>query len=222
MKESVLLVPSRGRPENIARLVQALEDTQSNIDLKVGIDEDDPKLQEYKRLAGFELVVGERKKFGGTFNEMSMNNLDYKYIHFVGDDMCPRTEKWDELMRKELEELGTGIVYGNDLYQGINIATQWAFTSDIPKTLGYAVPPGFVHLFIDNMYMELGKSIDRLVYMPSVIIEHIHPAAGKAEQDQTYVEANSSANWTNDRIRFEKYLAEELASDAAKLRKLIK
>jgi hypothetical protein len=118
--------------------------------------------------------------------------------------------------------MGTGVVYGNDLVMGEAIATEWTITSDIPKTLGYAVPKGFVHLYVDNYFMKLGESIGKLSYLSDVVVQHMHPCAGTAVEDLTYREANSQANWSNDRIRFEKYMSEELASDAEKLRRLLK
>jgi hypothetical protein len=69
--------------------------------------------------------------------------------------------------------------------------------------------------------MELGKSVNKLVYLPEVVVQHMHPCAGTAQEDLTYKEANSPENWTNDRIRYEKYIAEELVSDAEKLRSVL-
>jgi len=221
MSEMLVVIPSRGRPENIARAIKALADTNSRIDLKVGVDNDDPKLDEYKKL-DVNLVIGERKKFAATYNDIVMDNLDYKYISFFGDDHVPRSDRWDEQFRRELDKMGTGVVYGNDLVMGEAIATEWTITSDIPKTLGYAVPKGFVHLYVDNYFMKLGESIGKLSYLSDVVVQHMHPCAGTAVEDLTYREANSQANWSNDRIRFEKYMSEELASDAEKLRRLLK
>jgi hypothetical protein len=66
----------------------------------------------------------------------------------------------------------------------------------------------------------LGKALDMITYLPDVIVQHLHPVAGKAKEDQTYREANSPENWTNDRKRLERYLAEELAGDVVKLKEI--
>lgn len=221
----LLIVPSRGRPENILRLYHGLKDTNSQLDFVVGLDNDDPKLEEYLALAEgrkIKFKVGPRVKFAGTVNAIVMENLDnYKYFAWCGDDHLPITVGWDQAYRDELDRLGTGVVYGDDLVMGKEIATELAFTSDIPKALGYAIPSGFVHLFVDNYFMELGESIGRLSYLPHIVVQHLHYSAGKSEEDQTYKEANSPENWSNDKIRFERYLNNELASDAEKLRKLL-
>jgi hypothetical protein len=222
----LLIVPSRGRPENIKRLCEALVNTNADLDLAVGVDQDDPTLEQYKAIQNeypFQLWISqERKRFAATVNYIALHSHeDYKYLAWMGDDHVPHTLYWDQLYRNELDKAGVGVVYGNDLVQGENIATELAFTSNIVEALGYAIPDGFIHLFVDNYFMELGKSIDRLVYLPDVIVQHMHYSAGSAQEDQTYREANSPANWSNDERRFHEYVVNELPSDAAKLRELL-
>ena len=216
-----VIVPSRGRPSNIARLYQALKDTEAQVDLYVGIDADDPCVDEYKALAKEDLhiVISEqRERFGPTLNRISkLIYSKYDYLAWMGDDHFPRTYGWAQRYRQELDRLKIGIVYGNDLVQGINIPTQMGFSPKIVEILGYAVPDGFIHLFIDNYFLELGKAIDGVSYLEDVIVEHLHPCVGNAEQDLTYREANSQENWTNDQRRFHDYMSEELESDAYKI-----
>lgn len=225
--EMLLIVPSRGRPENIKRLCEALLDTNSYVDLAVGVDADDPTLDEYRKLEeqyGFDLYVSEdRKRFATTVNYISLANYkDYTYLSWMGDDHVPRTWEWDAEYRMALKASGNpaGVVYGNDLVMGAEIATELAFTSNIVEELGYAIPDGFIHLFVDNYFMELGRSIGNLIYMPEVIVQHMHPCAGQAEEDQTYKEANSPEHWTNDERVFREYVANQLPEDAKKLRNL--
>jgi hypothetical protein len=225
MIEMAAIVPSRGRPANVKRLCEAFKDTNALVDLYIGVDDDDNELYGYEHLAeeyGFKLIVGKRERFGPTLNRIAMDIAnDYRFLYWCGDDHVPRTWEWDRVYRTNLKEMQVGVVYGDDLFQGEAIATQLALTSNIVSTLGYAIPQGFTHLFIDNYFMELTRAIDKLRYVPDVVVEHMHYGAwGKAQEDQTYREANSSENWTNDRIRFERYVAEELPEDAEKLRRL--
>lgn len=226
MTEMLLIVPSRGRPDNIRRLCTALENTNSELDLAVGVDQDDPTLEQYKVVQDeydFQLWVSqERKRFAATVNYIAQHSYEeYKYLAWMGDDHLPRTKNWDKRYRDVLEYLKVGVVYGNDLIMGEAIATELAFTSNIVEALGYAIPPGFVHLFVDNYFMELGKSINALQYLPDVIVEHLHPTVGNAQEDQTYREANSPENWTNDERRFREYVSNELPKDAEKLAGLL-
>lgn len=224
MKQNLaVIVPSRGRPQNIERWISHLH----NADLFVGVDGDDPELEKYTEVVkghdNVKLIVSpSRKKFAPTLNDISVSlSEEYAYHYFAGDDHKPVTDNWDDLYIEKLKEIKVGVVYGNDLIMGREIATQCAWSSNIVRTLGYAVPDGFVHLYVDNYFMKLAESIDKLVYMPEVVVQHLHPCAGQAQEDLTYREANSPENWTNDRIRFEKYIAEELPRDAAKLKELL-
>jgi len=226
MTEMALIVPSRGRPKNIQRLYNALVETESDVDLYVGIDQDDPAIEQYLQLqfdTDITMVVSpERKRFGPTLNTISKYIAnEYPFLAWCGDDHLPRTKKWDERYRDELKRMNAGIVYGNDLVQGINIPTQMGFTSNIVKALGYAVPEGFIHLFIDNYFLELGKALDGVSYLEDVIVQHFHPCVGNAEQDLTYREANSPENWTNDQRRFHEYMENELNIDAEKIKKYV-
>lgn len=221
-REMAVIIPSRGRPGNIRRWVKAVKETRAVVDLYVGVDNDDPHIDEYKQIEGINLVISDqRERFGPTLNRISLDLVDkYKYLMWAGDDHKPVTHTWDFEYRRALKEKTVAIVYGNDLVMGPAIPTQMAMTSNIVKTLGYAVPEGFVHLFIDNYFLELGKALDMITYLPDVVVQHLHPVAGNAQQDQTYKEANSPENWTNDRIRFERYIAEELIIDVKKLEKI--
>lgn len=224
MTEMALIVPSRGRPQNIIRLYEALGKTNADVELIVGVDADDPNVDDYYALvngAEFTLVVSpERRRFGPTLNSIALRIADeYKYLAWMGDDHLPITPEWDRLYREELDKMDAGIVYGNDLVQGENIPTQMGFTSNIVKALGYAVPDGFVHLYIDNYFLELGRAIGGVSYLPDVIVQHLHPCAGAAKEDQTYKEANSVENWANDNWRFQTYILNELKTDVEKIKK---
>jgi hypothetical protein len=223
MTEMALIVPSRGRPDNIVRLYEALIKTNADVELVVGTDQDDPKIQQYYDVIAnrnISMVVSpERSRFGPTLNSIAKRYADeYEYLAWCGDDHLPITKEWDKRYREELSKMKSGIVYGNDLVQGVNIPTQMAFTSNIVKALGYAVPEGFIHLFIDNFFLELGKRLDGAIYLEDVIVQHLHYSVGNSQQDQTYKEANSPENWSNDQKRFHQYMTEEIDKDVEKIR----
>jgi hypothetical protein len=236
-----MIVPSRGRPQNVAALLDAWGQTATGAaDLLIAVDDDDPELAGYKALQGLEQSMsspalgtphwgvprwdfGERLRLGGTLNAVAAKYApDYRMLGFLGDDHRPRTKAFDRLMVEALDELGTGLVYGDDLFQRQNLPTQIAMTSDIVRSLGYMVPGGLVHLYIDNAWAELGNAIGRLRYLPDVVIEHLHPSAGKAEMDDSYRETNSDAQFEADRHRFEDWQRFGLDADVARLQELIR
>jgi hypothetical protein len=58
MGDLAVLVPSRERPHNIARLIEAMDKTcRGDTTLIVGVDEDDPHLDEYRAFNECEVEV---------------------------------------------------------------------------------------------------------------------------------------------------------------------
>jgi hypothetical protein len=68
------------------------------------------------------------------------------------------------------------------------------------------VPPKMIHLYLDNFWMKLGKDLDKLKYIPEVILEHMHPIAGKAQMDQGYVDVNAPDVYSADLAAFTDYI----------------
>lgn len=219
MSEMTILVPSRGRPQNIMRLMNAWSMTTTrDTRLLVLVDNDDPKLDEYLAIPNIDMQVGPRLRIGGTLNAVAPIEATKCFaIGFLGDDHLPRTKGWDNRFLNTLEEAKVGVTWGNDLYHGANLPTAVAMTSNIVNTLGYFVMPGGIHLFLDNFWLAIGRGLDSAHYLDDVIIEHIHPFFGKAEHDATYTEANDSKVSSADELTFNNYVATQLQADLQKL-----
>jgi len=232
----LMIVPSRGRPQNIAALLSAwAETTTGDTELWIALDDDDPTLSESLTVCSSmewpaepvhppRWIVQPRLRLAGTLNALAVAAAEtgqYKAIGFMGDDHRPRTKHWDAMFSAALDALGTGLVYGNDLIQGAALPTAVAMTADIIATLGYMVPPGLVHLYADTAWLELGKAIAKARYLPEVVLEHMHPIAGKAAEDAGYREANAPEQYESDRIAFENWMHDGFDADIAKLRALL-
>jgi hypothetical protein len=220
MSEMTILVPSRGRPKNIIRLMDAWSATTvCDTRLLVLIDNDDQKLDEYLAIPNIDVQIGPRLRIGGTLNAVAPIEATKCFaIGFLGDDHLPRTKGWDDRFLSTLKTARIGITWGNDLYHGANLPTAVAMTSNIVNTLGYFVMPGGIHLFLDNFWLAIGRGLDSAHYLDDVIIEHIHPFFGKAEHDETYIEANDTKVSNADEITFNNYVATQLQTDLQKLR----
>jgi len=214
VKNLVVLVPSRNRPQNIADLIKAFDDTKTESDLIVIVDDNEPEMDAYLQLGCDIFVVEKRGKGMAKPLNFAARHFAYKYRHFafLGDDHRPRTKNWDVAFINALDELETGLVYGNDLLQGENLPTAIAMTGDIVNALGGMVPPEMIHLYLDNFWMRLGNDLNSLRYMPEIIIEHLHPIAGKAKWDQGYKDVNAEEVYSADKKAFDDYLASEAYS----------
>jgi len=214
VKNLVVLVPSRNRPQNIADLIKAFDDTKTESDLIVIVDDNEPEMDAYLQLGCDIFVVEKRGKGMAKPLNFAAKHFAHKYRHFafLGDDHRPRTKNWDVAFINALDKLETGLVYGNDLLQGENLATAIAMTGDIVNALGGMVPPEMIHLYLDNFWMRLGNDLNALRYMPEIIIEHLHPIAGKAKWDQGYKDVNAEEVYSADKKAFDDYLASEAYS----------
>jgi hypothetical protein len=227
----LVIIPTRGRPHAIPEIMQAWSDTGATADVLFCVDKDDPELPSYKAQAKayaddarVRFVFWARKRLVGTLNQAAAKNApDYRFLAFMGDDHRPRSaaQPWDERIRICLSG-GPGIVYGNDLLQGEAMATAVAMTSDIVQTLSYMAPPAMVHLCVDLVWVEWGRGVGRITYLDDMVIEHLHPAASKAQMDQVYEECNSPEQVSSDAAAYYDYRDNGgLQADLEKLRKLV-
>jgi hypothetical protein len=224
-----MLIPTRGRPQAAAEVLAACDetDTHSHTTIVFGVDSDDPTLEEYDEVvrgavgtSALVMVIkpGVRRGMVAALNQM-VKSLPAKgsgALGFMGDDHRPRTTNWDLKLLDALGDRRYAVAYGDDLLQGVNLATAVVMTEDIPRELGYMAPPELIHLYVDNAWMDWGRATS-LTYVPDVVLEHMHPAAGKGNGDEGYELENSTEVNSADRIAYEKYCSSRLAEDVAKL-----
>jgi hypothetical protein len=194
--------------------------------LLVVVDADDPTLPEYQAPPGTTVFFAWAPAASGHVGainygaDRALEDFQPFAVAKLDDDHRPRTLGWDRQYLDALHDLGTGIVYGNDLYQGRNLPTAPALTADIIQTLGYMGPPALGHLYVDNFWKDLGERADCLRYLPLAVVEHMHPLAGKATVDAGYERVNDPEQYRRDSAAYEAYKARQLAGDASAVRAL--
>lgn len=238
MTELLTIVPTRSRPEAVERVVGAWLDTgafDDGAELLFVIDYDDPRFGDYLDALQGHGGPGSRVRFrsipawkplvpklNNTAASHAKLSPEIFAFGFAGDDHLPRTRGWARRYLEVLGEAGTGIVFCDDGYQHENLPTQWAMTADIVRTLGGMVPAPVEHLYCDNAVREIGLAAGCLIYMSDVLIEHMHPAAGKAETDAQYARVNSRDQYRDDRTAYRHWRDQGgLADAAARVRVLI-
>lgn len=225
MSKPVVLVPTRSRPQNVEAVVDAWWQTGAfgPLDLVFVYDADDLHVDEYRAAVSYHV--------GAQFIEMpewmpmvpKLNQVavvaaqDRPFVAFMGDDHLPRTRGWASALYTEHLVHGSAIVYGRDGIQDQRLPTWWSMDSRLINRLGRMVPAPVQHLFCDNAVMELGKRIDSLVYRPDILIEHMHPVAGKGKMDEQYARVNRAQQYERDGAAFRAWMADGREQDATLL-----
>jgi hypothetical protein len=139
-------------------------------------------------------------------------------IGMVNDDHRFRTPGWDNRVTEALRT--PGIAYGDDLFQGEALVCGGVFISaPIVRALGWYCLPTLEHQFVDNVWGDLGRALGVLRYLPEVVIEHLHPFAGKGDWDAQYEVGNAQSVIDHDRIAYEAWRdGGGLAADVAGVR----
>ena len=216
MNSNLVILPTRSRPDSAERCINALKEHSVISDFVIAIDDDQSDL--YPRLDGVTYEVNPRLRMNGTLNLVANKYADkYETIYFLGDDHLVHTPKWDEYLSDAIAKKGYGLAYGNDLLQRQSLATAVMMSTNIIKAVGYMAPPKLVHLYMDNYWMILGSRLGSLWYFDKVIVEHLHPVAGKAQWDEGYVEANADAVGSADRAELHRYMEEDFANELKKI-----
>lgn len=213
-KKILIVVPSRSRPELMRNLLWSWKNTTSEkSDILVFLDTDDLEMFNYPFL---DHIIGVREELNYKNNRLVNLAVSrgYDIVGCLSDDFIFHTKGWeDEIIGWQKEN--RGICYGNDLLQGASLPTAPFIHTSIIKSLGYAAPPELIHYFIDNYWMELGMRLDKIKYLPEILIEHKHWSAGKSEKDAVYSE--SEKVFEQDRNTWDKYRITKLADDVQKV-----
>lgn len=222
-----VIVPTRGRPENIRRLIGAWDFTNAwdVADLILAVDSDDPELNGY--VDQFEDT--RHPDTGETLFSIHISDVWRPMVHklnsvavaaaelqkyfaigFAGDDHVPQTIGWAQRYLTVLRELGTGMVYGDDGYQGSKLSTEWAVTADVVRALGRMVPAPVEHMYCDNAMMDVFGGAGAMRHLPEVRIEHMHPVVGKAETDEQYKRVNHRDQFHKDKAAYDRWRQTEM------------
>lgn len=191
--ELLLLVPTRGRPANVARLVAACEKTcQAGTALIFGMDEDDPQLTAATAAAApWPVVTGPRMGLTGWTNRLALDHLEVPYLASIGDDMVPQTPGWDRLLLDAIKTRpgGAGMAYPWDGRRS-DVPEAVVMSSSIVAALGWMAFPKSRHWFIDNVWADLGHGASCLTYVDAARVAHLHPnVEGGDPPDLVYNEA---------------------------------
>jgi len=176
----MILLPSRGRPVWLARFTTAYLRTKATLPVAVRLDVDDPTYPLYRQLTfppNWLVITGERLRTAQTLNELFHTFPNEGCYGLIGDDIVPRTDRWDTLLAGPAKQ-------GNVVFPEGPL-THLFLSGELARAAGFISLPGLKHLYVDTQWAWLGKETGRFVQLNEVVLEHLHFSTG-APLDDTY------------------------------------
>lgn len=204
-----ILTPSRHRRAQFVEMVEAVfstADDPASIRVYLGTDDDDWSYLPTVYAGSVHHVSGPRKPLGGWTNYLARIALEdgAEIVASFGDDHRPRTRGWDARTWEAFTRLGSGLVYTRDGLQDERLPTAPLWSADVIRELGWMFPPNQKHMYVDNFWLQFAQDLERCVYLPDVLIEHMHPSSGKATEDD--VNRENDSHYEADRAAFAAFI----------------
>lgn len=196
----LVLCPTRGRPQALREAFSSFDQTVTMLSSRMlgVVDLDDPQQSRYDEpFLTPEHGGGMVAALNAAVQQVLLSPEPPDIIGFIGDDHRFRTVGWDTAITTALEKPGFAYGYDKFWHEG-QIPTQVFISRPIVEALGYFALPTCHHLYVDNAWMALGQATGSIHWLRDVVIEHMHPAVGKAEWDEGYRLVNSDVMYEHD------------------------
>ncbi len=160
-----IVCPSRGRPELAKKMIDSfLKNPGCEVEILLYLNEDDPKLQEYKILIDSKhYSIGPDRSPGYSWNLLA-EKAKYDIIFLMGDDAENITNNWGNIVIDNFNLHNDKIVMivpdicrktGKELCPHFLLHKNWI------KALGYFVPPHFSQWYVDTWTRDIAKALGR-------------------------------------------------------------
>lgn len=214
------MCPTFQRPDRLKELAEAWKRTAAGEPLYVRIWTEDKYKDEYFAHTWPEewvLYESDAEWCGEAIQEFFTLYPGADSYGFIGDDVVPCTDGWV----KELESAAGAwfVAYPNDTIQRHGLCTHAVIGGELLRTLGWWVPPGFKHHYLDQVWMNVGGNCGLLRYCPQVTFYHKHPVVKRVKTDAVYAKAD--AIFMEGAERWDDYTKNELKRDVTKVRKAL-
>lgn len=194
-----VLCPTRGRPDNVTRLLDSILATACyQVQVVFYFDEDDTTgadtraiLRRYEGDIAIQYVVGSRIVLSHCWNRCYECAGHKSNVFFqCGDDIVFRSQWWDVEVEETFERYEDRIVlvHGRDGVHDERFGTHCFLSRRWINTVGVVVPPFYNSDWADQVLNDIGNELGRRVFLPNVYTEHLHPDVGKAVRDQTHLD----------------------------------
>tara|TARA_B100000989_G_scaffold296446_1_gene279713 strand:+ start:814 stop:1533 length:720 start_codon:yes stop_codon:yes gene_type:complete len=228
--------PSRGRPKLAKRLIDtACENQDGDTEFLFYINNDDPKLEEYKDLLDSKYyTIGPNQSTCFSWNLMC-EKAQHDIVMLMGDDVQVLTKHWDTMISDQINQYADKILMvvpsdgrektAGKLGKEVRLwpdeplgAAHFAVHKNWTNTLGYLAPIFFWHWHVDSYTQKVARKLNRCLYLPTVEFKAkkiLNDDAGKQIRKNFNINLRDNYVWTKVRDR-------HLTNDVNALKKFIK
>jgi len=187
----MILLPSRGRPEKLARFLKAYRDTGGTEPGLLMIEaRDEAAYAGIELPANWRLQIVPESLISKKFNDGALVYAPGEPCYMIcADDMVPETHGWDVALKDAC--LPGFISHGDDKLTGSEMSTHFCVSGEVVRRLGYLANPKFGHFYWDNVLRDVGMAAGIFRAVPGVVTRHLHWSI-TGEFDQTSKERGSS------------------------------
>lgn len=191
------VLPSRGRPHNLARFAQAYYRTGASTPVWLRLDSDDPAHPE----GPWTVHIGPRVPLSQVYAEAFERFPDAPWYGFIADDVVPETPFWDVKLIEAAGTDGMAVPSGGHDPGG---SPHFVLGGDLVREVGWLALPGLDRLYIDTVWADINRARSTLRMVPEVVLRHYHFSNSLALMDVTYRKSPESKK--RDRSIYERWL----------------
>ena len=200
MKNKIsLLLPTRGRPSLVKRLLQSIvdhTDDLDNIEIIIYLDEDDTESHDIEdRRVNIVKIIGPRLTMG-NYNTICLDRSSGEIIILMNDDLIICTPAWDRIISSFSQSIPDGIfmAYPDDM-EGASMSTFPIMTRKTCEILSRPYPEEYEDLYIDTHIFDIFIRLKRLgkncmFCLNKVVFDHRHFINDKIRPDARYSHKN--------------------------------
>ena len=205
-----VIVPVVDRPQNAEPFMRSLHASTGLATVIAVTEADDVETQDAWLKAGAGLVLStDVKSFADKVNE-AVQHVNTSRLFIVGDDVRFHRGWYDEALQvaksQRCDVVGTNDLFNPRVLAGEH-ATHMLISTDYVLEQGASwdgpgkvCHGGYRHWFVDDEIVTVAKQRNTFTVALGSIVEHLHPLAGKADDDEVYRKGQRHAE--KDKVLF--------------------
>jgi len=207
---TAVIVPVLNRPQNAAPFMASLRATTGLASVYAVANVDDTDTVKAWQDAGAEVLYADGISFAAKVNAGHAQTTE-PWLFITGDDVRFHPGWLDHAQAAGGSVVGTNDLGNPRVMRGehaTHMLIRRSYADEVGASWdgpGSVCHEGYRHWFVDDEIVTAARQRGAFAFAPGAVVEHLHPAWGKSEDDETYRIGQAAA--PQDRERFEERCA---------------